>query len=68
MLRLVDVMLRLVDVPLRLIDVNFRSAVVRFGSTDALGMVSNQKIRITDSDHVVFCLNVCPSKPCDQSW
>jgi hypothetical protein len=29
---------------------------------------SNQKIRITDSDHVVFCRNVCPSKPCDQSW
>jgi len=29
---------------------------------------SGQKTRITETDHVVFCLNVCSSKPWDQSW
>ena len=64
-LRLICVTLRLICVTLRLIDVP--STGVIFRSTGAPALSSNQKIRMTDSDQVVFCLNVCPSKPCDQS-
>jgi hypothetical protein len=64
---------RTINRTLRSLDVWFSGTVFEKktigGSSPGIAMAGKaQNLRVNDNDHVVFCRNVCSSKPCDQSW